>query len=298
MNAAGEITRNIDTVTAEIVMIREQTKKVFFRAVVDIGSRLIEAKELVPQGEWLHYLDSVLGYKPSTAQNYMRIARELGSDQVALDGQSASDLFGLLGYSQLLPLLGLPEEDRREIAEQNDLPSMSSREIDQLVSDYKAAKAAADEAEIVAQKAEERAEKASKALARAEETAAHEAECRRRAEEHAKAMEGRVKEAMQAAQETAPAEAPSPELVEQIRADVLQEQAEMIAAAEARAQAAEARLEKANNPAALRVNLLFEALQADMARMEEALDELGAEQPDVCARFRGAIRQFFGEWIV
>lgn len=298
MNAAGEITRNIDTVTAEIVMIREQTKKVFFRAVVDIGSRLIEAKELVPQGEWLHYLDSVLGYKPSTAQNYMRIARELGSDQVALDGQSASDLFGLLGYSQLLPLLGLPEEDRREIAEQNDLPGMSSREIDQLVSDYKAAKAAADEAEIVAQKAEERAEKASKALARAEETAAHEAECRRRAEEHAKAMEGRVKEAMQAAQETAPAEAPSPELVEQIRAGVLQEQAEAVAAAEARAQAAEARLEKANNPAALRVNLLFEAVQADMARMEQALDELGAEQPDVCARFRGAIRQFFGEWIV
>lgn len=298
MNAAGEITRNIDTVTAEIVMIREQTKKVFFRAVVDIGSRLIEAKELVPQGEWLHYLDSVLGYKPSTAQNYMRIARELGSDQVALNGQSASDLFGLLGYSQLLPLLGLPDEDRREIAEQNDLPGMSSREIDQLVSDYKAAKAAADEAEIVARKAEERAEKASKALARAEETAAHEAKCRKRAEEHAKAMEGRVKEAMQAAQETAPTETPSPELVEQIRADVLQEQAEAVAAAEARAQAAEARLEKANNPAALRVNLLFEAVQADMERMEQALDELGAEQPDVCARFRGAIRQFFGEWIV
>ena len=116
----NEMTRNIDTITAEIVVIRENAKKVFFSAVIDIGKRLLEAKELVPQGEWLHYLDTALGYKPSTAQNYMRIAKEFAADQIGMDGRSQSEVFGELGYSQLIPLLGLPEEERREIAEENE----------------------------------------------------------------------------------------------------------------------------------------------------------------------------------
>ena len=77
--------RSIEIVTAEITMIRDNARKVFFEAVVQIGTRLEEVKQLVPQGEWTAYLTEKLGYKPSTAQNYMRIAREFGSGRTPLD---------------------------------------------------------------------------------------------------------------------------------------------------------------------------------------------------------------------
>lgn len=114
-------------------MIRDNARKVFLESVIQIGTRLEEAKQLVAQGEWTAYLTDKLGYKPSTAQNYMRIAREFGGGQVSLTGKTAADAFGQLSYSQILPLLGMAEEEREELAEEHDLPSMSSREIAALV---------------------------------------------------------------------------------------------------------------------------------------------------------------------
>ena len=124
--ALGQVVavRSIEIVTAEICTIRDNVARVVMEGVVQIGRRLEEAKQLVPQGEWLHYLETQLGYKPSTAQNYMRIAREFGDAQIGLSGKSPSDFFGNLGYSQLLPLLGMPEEEREQLAEEHDLASI------------------------------------------------------------------------------------------------------------------------------------------------------------------------------
>ena len=133
--------RSIEIVTAEITMIRDNARKVFLESVIQIGTRLEEAKQMVPSGEWTAYLTDKLGYKPSTAQNYMRIAREFGGGQVSLTGKTAADAFGQLSYSQILPLLGMAEEEREELAEKNDLPSMSSREIAALVKERDEAKA-------------------------------------------------------------------------------------------------------------------------------------------------------------
>lgn len=138
--------RSIEIVTAEITMIRDNARKVFLESVIQIGTRLEEAKQMVPQGEWTAYLTDKLGYKPSTAQNYMRIAREFGGGQVSLTGKTAADAFGQLSYSQILPLLGMAEEEREELAEENDLPSMSSREIAALVKERDEAKAEAEKA--------------------------------------------------------------------------------------------------------------------------------------------------------
>lgn len=138
--------RSIEIVTAEITMIRDNARKVFLESVIQIGTRLEEAKQMVPQGEWTAYLTDKLGYKPSTAQNYMRIAREFGGGQVSLTGKTAADAFGQLSYSQILPLLGMAEEEREELAEKNDLPSMSSREIAALVKERDEAKAEAEKA--------------------------------------------------------------------------------------------------------------------------------------------------------
>ena len=47
--------RSIEIVTAEITMIRDNARKVFLELVIQIGTRLEEAKQMVPSGEWTAY---------------------------------------------------------------------------------------------------------------------------------------------------------------------------------------------------------------------------------------------------
>lgn len=290
-----ELTRNIDVITSEIIVIRDHARRVFWQSVIDIGRRLEEAKELVPQGEWTNYLTGVLGFKPSTAQNYMRIAREMGDGQIALDGQSAEDLFGELSYSQLLPLLGLTEDDRRELAENNDLREMSSREIEKLTKDYKAAKQASDIAARRASELEDKLEKSQKAQEKASKAEEDAEAARVAAEERAKALEGRVNELMER-QAEAPLEGtaalvPDEEILERERGRVRAEMQAAIEQAEARAAEAAAKLEKAKSPALAKANFLFGELQHAISRLGDALAELEGEQPDTAGKLRQVLRE-------
>lgn len=293
----NELTRTIETVTAEIVVIRDQTRKTFFSAVIEIGRRLEEAKEMVPQGEWLTYLQEVLEFKPSTAQNYMRIAREFGDGQIALDGTSATDLFGELGYSQLVPLLGLPDEDRRQLAEQNDLPEMSSREIKALVEKFKRAEDAERHAKNKAIAAAEAQEKAEKAAAKAEQQAADEIHAREAAEAKLHEMDGQVADLMQRLKEKPiVAEAtlvPDEELMERAREQARAENAAAIRDAQERAEAANAALEQAKNPSVHQVNFLFSELRGVSERLDAAFEKLREQQPETAGRFGQAI----GNWM-
>ena len=290
--------RTVDMVTAEIQFIQAQVKKVFYDAVIQIGTRLLEVKELVPHGEWTSYLENRLGYKPSTAQNYMRIAKEFGDGQVALDGTDPQSLFGELGYSQLLPLLSLPDEERRTLAQENDLPTMSSREIEELV---KAQKAAEDRAK----QAESKLKKAEKFIHAAEEREANALAAQHMAEQHAGKLEEEhtfLKNQIdilneQVSQTPIQAEVvPSEAELEQAREEVRKEMQTAIHVAEDRAQQAEARLEKAKNPSAMRVNLLFEEVQAQVDKLLTALEELQAEQPETGDKFRAVIYQYFARY--
>ena len=290
----SDIVRNIDTVTAEIIVIRDNAKKVFYDAVIKIGCRLLEAKDLVPHGEWTHYLQSVLGYTPSTAQNYMRIASAFSGNQVGLDGKSQDELFGELGYAQLLPLLGLPDEERRELAAENDLPSMSSREINKLVSDYKEAKAALKDADERSAEALEKMEKAEKAQKKAEEAETNERNARLAAEEKIGALEGQVQKLMEEAK-TIPIQAevvPDEKALEAARQAVRDEMQKAVRQAEEKAKAAEGKLAKARNPLVMKVNLLFEDMQSMTSRLENALAALAQEQPETAEKFRTTIGQF------
>lgn len=293
----NDVTRNIDTVTAEIIIIRDQTARTIKNGIIEIGRRLEEAKQMVPQGEWLTYLETVLHFKPSTAQNYMRIAREFGDGQVALDGMSAEDLFGELGYSQLVPLLGLPDEGRRELAEANDLPEMSSREIKKLVDDYKAAQAAKEHADRQAADAAELADKADKAAEKAEKQMEIERHAREAAEAKNAELSGRVDDLMRQLKEK-PIEVqaeivPDEELLERAREQVRQETENALRDAESRAEAAQAALEQAKNPTAHQVNFIFSELRDMAARLGAAFDKLKEEQPETAGKFGAVI----GQWM-
>lgn len=271
--------RSIEIVTAEINTIRDNARKVFLDAVVQIGTRLEEAKQLVPQGEWTAYLTDRLGYKPSTAQNYMRIAREFGGGQVSLSGKTAADAFAELSYSQILPLLGMAEEEREELAEEHDLPSMSSREIAALVKERDEAKANADKLKekdkLLRSKLREANEERDKAQSSLSDATWREKDLAERLDE----LEKRPAEVRELTEEELG------ELREKIRA----ENAEAVRAAEARALAAEERLDKAKNPAAHKVNFLFREMQGLSERLTEALGELQKSDETACEKFAAVI---------
>lgn len=282
--------RSIEIVTAEITMIRDNARKVFLESVIQIGTRLEEAKQMVPSGEWTAYLTDKLGYKPSTAQNYMRIAREFGGGQVSLTGKTAADAFGQLSYSQILPLLGMAEEEREELAEENDLPSMSSREIAALVKERDEAKEAAEKA--TAEKAA--AELKFEGAAKARETVLHELKLSQDECDVVKQTAADLQKQLDAIEDK-PAEVRelTEDELEEIRSKVREENAEAAKAAEERARAAEEKLDKVKNPAAHKVNFLFGEVRGLIERLEQALAEL--HQTDEAAREKFA--KVIADWL-
>lgn len=292
--------RSIEIVTAEIYTIRDNVARVFMDGVVQIGRRLEEAMQLVPHGEWTDYLDTKLGYKPSTAQNYMRIAREFGDGQVGLSGKTASDFFGNLGYSQLLPLLGLPEGEREQLAEEHDLAGMSSREIAALVKERDEAKAAAAQAQEQADKQGQEARSARDALATAKDKLKAEKQKAQEQAEAAKANAQTAAELQRKLNELAEKANQPRELTDEeraaLRAEVAAEQAETVQAAEARAAEALAKLEKVKNPAAHKVNFLFGELCEYWRRLQAALKELEQSDEEAAGKMKAAIKQVLGGW--
>ena len=292
--------RSIEIVTAEIYTIRDNVARVFMDGVIQIGRRLEEAKQLVPQGEWLNYLDTKLGYKPSTAQNYMRIAREFGDGQVGLSGKTASDFFGNLGYSQLLPLLGLPEEEREQLAEEHDLAGMSSREIQALVKERDEAKAAAAAAQDEWKHMRDKLEDADKDLSDYQHKLHDAKQQVKQQKEAAKANAQTAAELQRQLNELAEKANQPRELTDEeraaLRAEVVAEQAEAVQAAEARAAEALAKLEKVKNPAAHKVNFLFGELNSTFNRLREALQELAKSDQDAAGKMAEAIAKNIGGW--
>lgn len=153
------VSRTPAVIAAEINVIKAQTAAVIHTlsghirsGVYEIGRLLCEAKASVPHGEWGEWLEVNVAYSDSTAQNLMRIYRELSDGQVdMLTGKTQAELFAGLDYSQVIEVLKLPKDERARLAEENDLAGMSSREIKALIKEKKALeeKVAAQDDEIV-----------------------------------------------------------------------------------------------------------------------------------------------------
>lgn len=123
--------RSLATVTAEIRAYQDAARRMAVQYSIEIGRRLIEAKEMVKHGDWGSYLREELGFSQSTANNHMAMFRAYAADQMRLDGDNLKNqAFGNLTYTQALALLALPsEEEREDFVKSHDLGSMSTREL-------------------------------------------------------------------------------------------------------------------------------------------------------------------------
>ncbi len=170
--------RSGEVIAAEINGIKRQTEKtvrgIMLTGAMEIGCLLIEAKAVVPHGEWGAWLETNVDYSQTTANDLMRLYTEYKDGQVSLEGGPTNEeLFGALAPSKALALLALPEQERREFVQTHDTEDMSVRqlrdEIAQIKAEKEAAEAAAEAADAELEAARAEADKANEAAAAAEE---------------------------------------------------------------------------------------------------------------------------------
>lgn len=111
----------------------------------------IEAKELVPRGEWEQWLKDNADVSVRTAQDLMAAYRRFG-DNPQFEG---------LGQAKVFKMLPLPEGTEGQFLAEHDVSTMSTREVQEAVKKAREeAQAAIDAAERRAREAESNAEEA------------------------------------------------------------------------------------------------------------------------------------------
>ena len=142
--------RTIEAITGDIL----EAKRTGGEAILTIGRCLIEAKDLLPHGEWLPWLTERVEFSPRTAQNFMRLAREWTNTQTLAD----------LGASKALSLLALPPEEREQFMEENNVIDMSARQLEAAIKERDEARAHAQQAEQERSEAQQSAQKLQETL--------------------------------------------------------------------------------------------------------------------------------------
>jgi len=120
------IARTPEHVAAEICAIKSQTQAIVLHASVEIGRRLVEAKNMLDHGLWGNWLSVYVDYSQRTATNLMKLYEEYKDK---LNQQSLANLT----YTRAVLLLGIAPEEREQFAEQNDVENMSTRELQQAI---------------------------------------------------------------------------------------------------------------------------------------------------------------------
>ena len=109
------IVRPLEHIEAEINFYKQQTAT----GIIEIGKRLIEAKEQLKHGQWGKWLEEKVDFSQRTANQFMRVATEFSNSQ------SISNL----GTRKLFLLLDVPVDNREEFIDKNNLEEMTTRQL-------------------------------------------------------------------------------------------------------------------------------------------------------------------------
>ena len=131
--------RTPELIGAEIRMYVDTGRRISLLCGIEIGRRLVEAKEMLNHGEWLPWLERETEFSNSSAQRYMKLFDEYGASQQGLFGpETNSPTLGNLPISKALALLSVPESDRIDFAEQVDAEHISVRELEEKIREREA----------------------------------------------------------------------------------------------------------------------------------------------------------------
>lgn len=323
--------RDIQTVTAEIRQLHRQAQCMVLGYAIEIGRKLVEAKAMLPYGQWGQWLKEEVEFSQSSAQNSMRIFEEYGAKQVSLFGDAESQTLGNLPYTHAPEATAhYPAEEREEFAQEHHVEDISSRELEKLLrerdaaqAEAKSAKDALDEAAKIAEKADEArrdaeaaAERIAKELQEARGEASNAKGLLERAKKEAETARKSAEESRAALKELRENPEVPQDAMEELRRRIEKDAAEQAAAnmEETKRQAAK-ELEKAESRAALAAaqveNLQkrlsaadpdtavfktwFTAVQEDFRRLEEAAGRVSEKDPEKGDKLAGAVRALLAQ---
>ena len=220
--------RTIEIITDEIL----DAKRTGGEAILTIGRCLIEAKDMLPHGEWLPWLNERVEFSERTARNFMRLAREWTNRQTLAD----------LGAAKALTLLALPAEEREQFVEDHNVIDMSARQLKEAIRERDEARKAAEAAKADASAAEQARAKMEADMAVVNASLAAAREEKQKADQEAARLEQELAALKARPVEVAVETVVDPEAIEKARAEAVAEmQAKLDKAKEAKAKADEKR---------------------------------------------------------
>lgn len=223
--------RTIEAITGEIL----DAKRAGGEAILTIGRCLIEAKDMLPHGEWLPWLNERVEFSERTARNFMRLAREWTNRQTLAD----------LGASKALTLLALPAEEREQFMEDHDVIDMSARQLEKAIRERDEARKAAEEAKAEANTAEQARAKMAEDMTLLNARLAGAREDRERALHDAAKLEEELAKLKNRPVDVAVETVTDPEALEKARAEAVAEMQAKLDRAKERQKKAEAQAKEA-----------------------------------------------------
>lgn len=280
----SELVRSAQVIAAEIRSIDAQTREIVLRSAIEIGKRLNEAKALVPHGEWGAWLETNVNYSQSTANNFMRIAEEYGSNFQAIEN---------LSYTKALALLGVPAEEREQFTQEHDVKNMSARELQQAIKEKKEAEKQAKKLEAELKKIQQDAEKE-----RREREALAERVAQLQVELADAKIAGNAEEAQKLQDALAEAQAKVKQLEKELRAKPIDVPAvvEKIPE-EVERELAELRKKAAqpDSAATVKFRLQFDQLVVGFRDLLATLAEIQTADPETHTKYKGAVLGLIGK---
>ena len=126
--------RDIGVITQEIQELCRQAKTMVLMYAVEIGRRLVEAKDVLPHGAWGAWIRENTEFSQSTANNYMKLFDEYGASQITIFGATVnSQSLANLPYTKALALLAVDADEREEFAEQVGAEDLSVKELEKAI---------------------------------------------------------------------------------------------------------------------------------------------------------------------
>ena len=223
--------RDIEAITNDIL----EAKRRGGEAILTIGRCLTEAKQSLPHGEWLPWLNERVELSERTAQKFMKLAREWSNPNTLAD----------LGASKALMLLALPDSERERLAGDHNVIDMSARQLEQAIRERKEAQEAAARAETEAKTAEEARAKMEEDMKLLNARLSGAQEDREQAAQAAARLEAELEELKARPVEVAVETVVDQEAIEKARAEAVAEMRDKLNKAREAKEAAEARRKNA-----------------------------------------------------
>ena len=223
--------RDIEAITNDIL----EAKRRGGEAILTIGRCLTEAKQSLPHGEWLPWLNERVELSERTAQKFMKLAREWSNPNTLAD----------LGASKALMLLALPDSERERLAGDHNVIDRSARQLEQAIRERKEAQEAAARAEAEAKTAEEARAKMEEDMKLLNARLSGAQEDREQAAQAAARLEAELEELKARPVEVAVETVVDQEAIEKARAEAVAEMRDKLNKAREAKEAAEARRKNA-----------------------------------------------------